>query len=161
MRPGHVESWRTAYAGIVPEEFLAKRAYAEREPRWRDIRSDPTEEQFVFVVETEKGRIVGFACAGAESSGDSVYQGEISAIYLLEPYQRLGIGRRLFSAVAQELFQRGFRSMLVRVLAANPSLRFYEALGGQKLYEAEAHIDGAAYPDVAYGWKDIQMVATP
>ena len=50
--------------------------------------------------------------------------------------------------------------MLVRVLAANPSRLFYEALGGQKLYEGEARIGGTAYPDVVYRWHDIQIIAS-
>ena len=147
----HINSWKTTYAGIIPDEVLINLNNDERTTRWREILSDPDGKQAVFVVETDDGRIVGFASAEAERGGDPIYEGEISAIYLLKEYQRLGIGRRLFSIAAQELAARGFRNMLVRVLAANSSCRFYEALGGMKLGEAEAHISGVAHPGVAYG----------
>lgn len=154
----HINSWRTTYAGIIPEKVLINLDHDDRTRRWREIISDPVGKQSVFVAEMDDGRIVGFASAEAERSGDLVYEGEISAIYLLKEYQRLSIGRRLFSVAAQELAARGFRSLLVRVLTANSSCRFYEALGGMKLDEGEAHICGAAYSDVAYGWKDIQSI---
>jgi GNAT superfamily N-acetyltransferase len=154
----HIESWRTTYAGIIPEEILKNLDHNERASRWREIISDPAGKQSVFVVETDDGPIVGFASVEAERSGNPIYDGEISAIYLLREYQRLGIGRRLFLVAAEELSARGFRGLLVRVLAANPSYRFYEALGGLKLDEGKAHIGGVAYPDVAYGWNDIGVI---
>lgn len=156
----HVDSWKTAYAGILPQEILARLSYEEREQRWHDILSDPTERQFVFVADaSDSGRIIGFACAGEEQGGNAVYRGEISALYLLRDYQRLGIGRCLVSAAAAELLRRGIRTMLIRVLAASPSRHFYEVLGGRKLSEGEAHIGGGAYPDVTYGWENIQSLA--
>lgn len=154
----HINSWQTTYAGIIPEQVLINLDNDERTGRWREIISDPAGKQSVFVAETDDGRIIGFASAEAERTGDPIYDAEISAIYLLQEYQRLGIGRRLFSVTAQELAARGFRSLLVRVLTANSSYRFYEALGGMKLGEGEAHINGVAYPDVAYGWKDIRTI---
>jgi GNAT superfamily N-acetyltransferase len=154
----HTNSWKTTYTGIIAEEILINLDKDERTRRWREIISDPEGKQAVFVVEMGDGRIIGFSSAGAERSGDPIYDGEISAIYLLKEYQRLSIGRRLFSVAAQELAVRGFQSLLVRVLTANSSCRFYEALGGIKLGEGEAHIGGSAYSDVAYGWKDIRRI---
>jgi GNAT superfamily N-acetyltransferase len=154
----HVTSWKTTYAGIIPQKVLSDLDQDERARRWRQIISDPEGRQSVFVVAMDNGQIIGFASAEAARGGDPAYEGEISAIYLLKEYQRLGIGRRLFLVAAQELAVRGVRSLLVRVLAANPSYRFYETLGGIKLGEGEAHIGDAAYPDVAYGWKDIRMI---
>jgi len=152
----HVESWKTTYAGIVPEEVIASRTHAERERRWREIFSDPEEKQFVFVAETNPDGIVGFACGGGERSGDSVYDGEVSAIYLLQSWQRLGIGRKLMAAAAEELIRRGFSRMLLWVLAANPAGGFYEALGGRKVRAGNARMghDGAS-PEIGYGWDDI------
>jgi hypothetical protein len=33
----HVESWRTTYKGLLPDDYLANLTYAQREPRWRAI----------------------------------------------------------------------------------------------------------------------------
>jgi hypothetical protein len=33
----HVESWRTTYKGLLPDDYLANLTYEQREPRWREI----------------------------------------------------------------------------------------------------------------------------
>ncbi len=44
--------------------------------------------------------------------------------------------------------------MLVWVLAKNPACRFYETLGGQKVYEKEIERGGVKLIEIAYGWMD-------
>jgi GNAT superfamily N-acetyltransferase len=95
----HVDSWRTTYAGIVPADYLANLSYARREQFWCDLFSTPTPAGCVYVAAQETGEIVGFASGGPERSGNVVYRGELYAIYLLAPYQRQGLGRRLTMAV--------------------------------------------------------------
>src|SRR5262249_5639606 len=99
--------------------------------------------------------LVGFASGGPERTEDPEYAGELSAIYLLESHQRRGIGRRLVQAVVERLAQAGLHSMIVWVLAENPSRRFYEALGGELVRQDKIEIGGVIYDKVAYGWRDI------
>jgi GNAT superfamily N-acetyltransferase len=153
----HVDSWKTTYKGIIPDGVLAQLSYADREQRWLRILTEG--EDFVFVAEAEQDGILGFVCGGRERKGDPTYLGEVSAIYLLEAFQRRGIGRHLFERAIEELVGRGFTTMLVRVLVANTACAFYEKLGGNRLYDSEAHIAGVGYPDRAYGWKDIQNLS--
>ncbi|WP_366941807.1 GNAT family N-acetyltransferase [uncultured Nostoc sp.] len=63
------------------------------------------------------GQIVGFVNGGQNRTGDRIYQGELYAIYIMEKYQRQGLGYRLISTVATRLLQSGISSMLVWVLA--------------------------------------------
>ena len=139
----HVNSWRTTYAGVVTEEYLAQLSYEQREQTWRDILSTHGATEFVYVVEAEASNIIGFASGGPERSGNTVYEGELYAIYLLEGYQRKGIGGQLVQTIAKRLMQEGLHSMLVWVLANNPSQDFYSALGGQRAYGQEITIGGA------------------
>jgi GNAT superfamily N-acetyltransferase len=150
----HVDSWRTAYAGIVAGEFLASLFYESREQMWSQMLSSPTNQSFVHVAETADGQIVGLVCAGPVREGDDTFKGEIYALYLLQSYQRQGIGRLLFRASARELERRGMTSLLVWVLAANPARRFYEAMGGQYVGEKEIEIGEQRLVEVGYGWQD-------
>jgi L-amino acid N-acyltransferase YncA len=151
----HVDTWRTTYRGIMPEDSLAKLSYQKREHSWRQILGNAADSgQFVYVAEDELGEIVGFANGGPERTGDSVYKGELNAIYILKAYQRKGIGRYLTKAVGKRLAQLDIHSMLAWVLADNPSCRFYEALGGQKVYEKPLERGGVILNEVAYGWTD-------
>jgi GNAT superfamily N-acetyltransferase len=79
----------------------------------------------VFVAENEHGDIVGFANGGKELSGKYPYDGELYAIYLLENYQRQGIGNQLVRNVVQELHRFNIFSLFVWVLEDNPSRFFY------------------------------------
>jgi GNAT superfamily N-acetyltransferase len=150
----HVESWRTTYKGILPDDYLADMAYEQRERLWRGILSKPGGQRLVYVAEETPGNIVGFASGGQERGGDPVYTGELYAIYLLEGWQRQGIGRRLTVAVVRQLIQWGLRSLLIWVLAQNPSRRFYEALGGRQVREKLVITGGVQLIEIAYGWPD-------
>ena len=83
------------------------------------------------------------------------YSGELYAIYLLQTAQREGMGRRLVSAVARRLAESGHQSMMVWVLADNPSRGFYEKLGGNPIAEKLVEIAATQLVEVAYGWDDL------
>jgi FR47-like protein len=62
----------------------------------------------------------------------------------------------LVGAVVKRLARAGIDSMLVWVLAANPSRRFYEALGGRQVCEKQIEIGGVMLDEIAYGWADVR-----
>ncbi len=152
----HVDSWRSTYAGIVPAEYLAGLSYPNRESLWKELLTTDRPGASYFVAEAEDGDIVGFASAGPERESDGTYRGELYAIYILEEYQRMGLGRRLFSCVTRRLLPDGFNSMLLWVLEDNrPACRFYESLGGERVARKTITIGGADLVEVSYGWRDI------
>ena len=152
----HVDTWRTTYPRIVPDEVLANLSYEKRENGWRQVFNDaPKNRGFTYVVEDESAQIVGFANGGVERTGDPVYQGELNAIYILKSHQQKGIGRELVRTVAHRLDQMEIRSMLVWALADNPACQFYETMGGQRVHEKEIEMGGTKLIEIAYGWIDI------
>ena len=156
----HIDTWRTSYAGIVPDEHLAGLSYRDREAVWVQILTGDRPAHCNLVAETGRGAIVGFAGGGPEREGDEVYRGELYAIYLLREHQHRGIGRLLASAVARRLLAAGFDSMLLWVLEENrPARRFYESLGGEQVGRKTIAIGGAGLVEVSYGWKDITGLA--
>jgi GNAT superfamily N-acetyltransferase len=155
----HVDSWRTTYRGIVPDDFLAALSYEQRERMWRGILSPASGSSFVYVAEGPSGQIVGFASGGPVRDLAPDYSGELYAVYLLQDRQRHGLGRRLIGAVVRRLIQAGMTSLLVWVLADNPARKFYEALGGQYVYDRRVSIGNARLVEVAYGWRDARILA--
>ncbi|MBW4636255.1 MAG: GNAT family N-acetyltransferase [Iphinoe sp. HA4291-MV1] len=75
-------------------------------------------------------------------------------------YQGQGIGSRLTLTLVKKLYELGFHSMLVWVLADNPACGFYEALGGHKIYEKQDEIGGIILNEIAYGWRDTLALIT-
>ena len=155
----HVDSWRTTYAGILPADFLAALSYATREESWSRVLSAPGGRSFTCVAEDEEGRIVGFASGGPEREGDPVYKGELYAIYVLAQCQRRGIGSRLTWAVVRSLVERDIESMLLWVLADNPSRGFYETLGARRIRERATEVGGIEVIEVAYGWPSLPRLS--
>ena len=155
----HVDTWRTTYAGLIPDELLARLNYERRESQWRSVLSNPDSTEWVYVAEVGDGQIVGFVSGGPERSGDAEYKGELYAIYLLAASQGKGLGRALTRAHIQRQLEAGFTSMLVWVLAENPSCAFYEALSGQPVREKQEAVGDTILKEVGYGWTDIRDLA--
>jgi ribosomal protein S18 acetylase RimI-like enzyme len=155
-----VDSWRTTYKGIVPDDYLTNMSYEESERRWRWILNNGSSTGSIcYVVEEETGQVVGFISGGPEREHDDpAYSGELYAIYVLKEYQEQGIGRRLTETLVEKLLQAGMESMLVWVLAENPACRFYEALGGQPLKTVQEEIGGKLLDLIGYGWSDIKTL---
>lgn len=155
----NIDTWRTAYRNIVPADYLAKLSYEKRESNWQEILSNVENTgDYVCVAENDSGQIVGFAAGGCERTGKYIYRGELFAIYILEEYQRQGIGRQLVRSVATKLGELSLNSMLVWVLGENSACRFYEFLGGQKVEELQTSRAGVLVKEIAYGWTDIAVL---
>lgn len=151
----HVETWRSAYRGIISDDYLKSLSYTQIEQFCTNTISDKNSVVFGFVAEDETEGIVGFAAAGPERTGNPDYKGELYAAYVLEAQQRKGIGRALVVAVTGRLLAMGITSLLVWVLKDNPCRRFYERIGGKLTGERLIDLGGVKYPEVAYGWADI------
>ena len=154
----HIEAWRSAYRGIVADEFLDTISEDERTDRWSEILDRP--EQVTFVAVAEEHGIVGFANGGPERDGREDYRGELYAIYILPDWHGQGIGGRMVATFTSWLIDSGFNTMLVWVLADNPFRRFYERLGGKLVGKKEIEIGNQKLVEVAYGWNDVTALLT-
>ncbi len=155
----HVETWRSAYRGIVADETLAALSVERRQAQWqRDL---AREAMLAFVaVEDEMGSVVGFVCGGAVREGLEGYDSELYGLYLLDAYQGQGIGRALVERLGRALIAAGYRSMALWVLKdKESSRRFYERMGGKALFEKDFEIRGQPLQEVAYGWRDLSVFA--
>ena len=155
----HIDSWRTTYKGIVPDDFLANMSYERNAQNRARVLSDPETKTRTYVAQDATGRIVGFVNGGPERENDPLYKSELYAIYTFKEVQGRGLGRRLTQALAEGLLCDGMHSMLVWALVDNPARRFYEALGGQELRTKPIEIGGVTLEEVAYGWQDISELA--
>jgi ribosomal protein S18 acetylase RimI-like enzyme len=151
----HVESWRTTYAGIVPDAYLKTLDEWHRAEHWRELLSREDE---VFVAERD-GQVIGFVTGGMSRDRVEDCDAELYAIYLLKDAQRLRIGTDLLRELARSLSECGFRSMDVWVLEANPSKQFYARTGAHYAATKEIEIGGAALMEEAYVWPDLRALA--
>lgn len=153
----HVASSRTTYKGIFSDTFLDSLSVDKRKQSWKETLAIPEPNSVTLVACNVDGSIVGFVSGGAERTGRLGYEGELYAIYLLQLAQRQGLGTLLVQHFVRELRARGFGSMAVWVLAANPFRKFYEALGGKVVAEQQIERGGQSFTESAYGWQDLNM----
>lgn len=153
----HVESWRTTYQGILPQTYLDALSVPAREECWAKTLNAPQPDMIALAAQdTGSRRVVGFLCGGRERTGQLGCDAELYAIYVLREFQGKGLGLLLVNRLGHELSTRGFGSLAVWVLAANPSRHFYERLGAEVLGEQGIELAGQSFTEVAYGWKRLQ-----
>jgi GNAT superfamily N-acetyltransferase len=131
----HVDAWRAAYRGLVPDEHLAGLDPTSRADSWGRFLSEGLAETYVAVLD---GKAVGFITfAGCrDESADAGETGEIWGIYLRPDSWRMGVGRKLCRFAEQSLESRGYGVAVLWVFEGNTAARrFYEVWG--------YHIDGA------------------
>ena len=153
----HIDTWRTTYIGIVPDEHLSNLSYDRCQANWIEYLSNPESKTHAFVAEDETGQIVAFASDGPLRERLEDYDGELYVLYVLSSFQRIGYGKLLVSRVAHDLISRGYHSLVIWVLKENPACRFYERLGGRKTAEKVIEIGGKELVDVAYAWPDLAV----
>jgi len=154
----HVASWRTTYRGLVPDSYLSDLSVVQRVEMWKRQLSGAERSKNIYVAETEQGEIIGFASGGRSRSEQLPYEGELYAVYLLEAYQRQGIGRKLMVSVCAQLRESGYQSMLVWALEDNGNCAFYESLGGEPTAYEDIEIGGRSLREVGYGWDDLDAL---
>jgi GNAT superfamily N-acetyltransferase len=119
-----VETWRAAYAGVMPQETLDGLDVEEHAPLWS--RYAAAAEVGMFVAE-EDGRIVGFVSVGPCSDLEGT--GELYAIYVRPGSWGTGAGLALMETGVTWLSER-WREAVLWVAEENPrARRFYELCG--------------------------------
>ncbi len=160
----HVECWRTAYAGILPDRVMVDMSVDDKASFWRRmvLRAGSRESVLVASVtgaSAARGEVVGFAsCGAAERAaiGPGGFDGELHTLYVLSDWQEQGLGRALLCGGFRALKRSGFNAAFVWVLAQNPSRFFYEAMGGRRVGERVESLWGTELPEIAYGWPDLE-----
>lgn len=119
----YVKSWRAAYAGIVPDAYLASLTA----DGWADALAKGTYASFVLV---EEGRYIGVSSISPARDEHLRGWGELASIYLLPEYVGAGCGKLLFDHSVRALRQAGFTKLYLWVLEENlRARRFYEKQG--------------------------------
>lgn len=125
----HVDAWRVAYRGLVPDAHLRRRTFAWRKERFEKSLAAGAEETYVIQVD---GQVQGFltlaACRDPDLEGTQT--GEIWGLYVAPDHWRRGLGTRLLQEGMRLLYARGHRQAILWVLEGNQQGRgFYEAMG--------------------------------
>jgi GNAT superfamily N-acetyltransferase len=162
----HVASWRSTYAGVLPDGYLANLSILRIAAGYHRGMIERRHGAALFVAVApasaadEAPRIIGF-CSGRRLEAGSrapLAAGEVETLYVLDDWRDRGVGRRLMRAAAAHLSAIGCGSVLVWVLSANPSRWFYERLGGRCMANGTVSVGGQGVAQTALVWDPIERL---
>lgn len=139
----HVTTWNATY------NTTRGPTVATRTSQWNQVFGKERRRDFVVVLEDRNGRLIGFTW-GRPHEGE--FEGEVSKIYLRWEYHGLGLGRRMMTETASRFLDRGIRSCILFAELSNPTLGFYDRMGGERLLDDRGYFGGA------YGWRDLRTL---
>ena len=157
----HVETWQSAYAGIIGDDYLVGLKDRATVRSWRrELLSSHSGHQVLAAVARDPAsgvsQIVGFGSCGRRRSVALPYGGEIYTLYVSSDWQGRGLGRRLLTGLFRRLVLSDRRSAFLWVLSANPSRWFYEAMAGRPVAERRERFAGSLLEETAYAWPDLE-----
>jgi GNAT superfamily N-acetyltransferase len=126
----HVDSWRGAYRGIVPDSLLDSLSVEGWAERWQERLSRAGETTNLVLTLGES--LIGLAAAGParDCDCDPLRTQEVYAIYLRSEYWGQGHGKALYLATENQMRLSGAIEAVLWVLRDNlRARRFYEAQG--------------------------------
>ena len=144
-----VETWTTAYAGLLPQETIDAFDVSARQAMWREgLGRAPRAGSATFVALVDD-EIVGFASVGASHSEEGT--GELYAIYVHPARWGLGAGRALMDRTEASMRDSGFPAALLWVLEGNERAeQFYRAAGWEPDGEKVDDFQGATVTELRY-----------
>jgi ribosomal protein S18 acetylase RimI-like enzyme len=139
----HVTTWNATFR-TTRGPTVATRTW-----QWSKIFAEEPRRDFVLVLEDRNGRLIGFTWGKPE---DGEFEGQLSKIYLRWEYHGLGLGRRIMAETARRFLDRGIHSFILFAELSNPTLGFYDRMGGERLLNEKGRFDGA------YAWRDVRAL---
>jgi ribosomal protein S18 acetylase RimI-like enzyme len=137
----HVTTWNATY-NTTRGPTIATRA-----GQWNDVFAQERRRDFVLVLEDRDRRLIGFTW-GKPHEGE--FEGQLSKIYLRWEYHGLGLGRRMMEETARRFLERDIHSFILFAELSNPTLGFYDHMGGERILDDRGRFGGA------YGWRDVR-----
>ena len=149
----HVASWREAYRGLLPQEYLDALSVEARTMTWAKAFSRLPGQSSTTVVGELDGQIVGFACVGPSRDDDTdTATAELWGLYLDPAHWGVGHGHTLHTEALDIARASRATAATLWVLTTNQRARnFYERHGwtpdgaGKTVWRGDVRLDETRY----------------
>ena len=148
----HVDSWRFAYHGLLPQEGLDGLSVEARTRFWEQAVTHPLP-RAVTLVSVRDGQVLGFCSCGPSLDPNATEtRGQVAAIYVDPVSSRQGIGRLLMDAALDHLRDQGFADAELWVMRGNAiGIGFYEGYGWRPSGRIQVEtMHGAEITEIGY-----------
>lgn len=147
----HVASWRSAFAGIMPDDFLNGPVNGDRLALWQERLTSPVRGSGLFVAHDGDGALVGFVYLLPAPGGRIL----LDNLHVRPGSTGSGIGTRLLRhGLTWAAGEHPGREIYLEVLRANTrAIAFYERHGAHRTDERMARFpQGFELPHFEYAW---------
>lgn len=153
----HTDSWRTAYAGIMSDEYLNGPLYEERLALWHANLATPSPGAALFLAEDDTA-LLGFVYLAPQPDGRVL----LDNLHVRPTDKRRGTGTHLLRhAMHWTRTEHPGHPMFLEVLEANtPAISFYERHGGTCTHKRLVDWpQGFSLPEREYAWSPTDLLA--
>lgn len=150
----HIESWRNAYRGLLPDEFLDGPVVQDRVDLWNARMPAPDPHRRLVLKAVSHEDLVGFVCVLLDA--DPSWGALLDNLHVKPGLKGKGIGHRLFQEARDWVAvaapgQRLHLTVMEGNLAAR---RFYDRQGGTIAERTTIEvIPGTCLPIIRYVWE--------
>jgi GNAT superfamily N-acetyltransferase len=129
-----IDTWRTAYAGLLPSAVLAAATPERADAEWTAAVTRPPSPRHRVLVAREREWTVGFVAFGPAEEDDEPADTGVMHILLVEPrWGRRGHGSRLLAAAVDHMRAAGMSRAVVWLADGDASsTAFYSSAGWQR-----------------------------
>lgn len=146
----HTLSWRDAYAGILPADYLRDQVQQDLQAYWAQRQFLP--QDVVLVADTTEVP-VGFIAVWCRPYPF------IDNLHVSPSMRSRGIGAALMEAAADQLIARGHSTAHLWVFERNEAaIRFYQRLGAVKGRQEMKEVFGHRVLSVRLEWSDLSAI---
>jgi len=139
----HVNSWKSAFEGLMPERYINSYTLEDRNFEWFKVLKSGSES---VIIAENKSRLVGFISYSESEDEDSL---DLNKLYLCPSIYGKGVGYLLMKQMESEAKTAGIKLISLYVLDNNQSaINFYSKQGFEfgdgcesEEFEGEAIID--------------------
>lgn len=121
--------WRTTYKNLISSETIEARFLSYKQRIEKTIEQINTNNTYIVAV--IDNRVIGFVQYIHSKDEKFADYGEIQALYILDEYHNIGIGKSLFNLALIELRKLGYRQLMIDCLVGNSANEFYLKMGTQ------------------------------
>jgi GNAT superfamily N-acetyltransferase len=137
----HTTSWRSAYRGMLRDEYLDGDIATERRHVWAQRLGAPVESEYGFIAESQAGPVgFVFLCGRADAAWGTL----VDNLHVVPDLKGRGIGRLLLDLAADET-RRRFPSDRVYLYVFDRNVaarRFYASIGGREVERGIVEVPG-------------------
>ena len=143
-----VDCWQDTYKNIIDQSYLDSLNYEIQTNKYIDS-FDEYKNMVLVAEDVNDHKIIGYSCFSTDAN--EYADAELISLYIDKKYARRGVGTSLLRETIKELKKYNKKTMMLWCIKENKNaIKFYEKMGGIKVFDKMAKIGNKVYQEYGY-----------